>query len=251
MGVESHGSTDKVRRITVGRFLWRCICFEGMLLLGLAALALIVLAVDYPGMRRFKRYCDYPTAEALKAAEPDVVQKELTFEKDGQTYTMLDVGFCRFVPSGAAFLVYDADGRLVDRTADSGDNPRFRDAWLKPWRKACSDRTRRWLQETHLPEVHLAAPTTMAEFVSFMNEAAKDFDRPEKPKAERGVRFWCCSETASIVFPPRETSEEPCKGACGLSGNAVSFWTVLTNACQQTGCRFVVNATEVGILGCQ
>ena len=36
-----------------------------------------------------------------------------------------------FLPSGAAMLVYDVEGRLIDWTGDEGDDWRFQRKWSK------------------------------------------------------------------------------------------------------------------------
>ena len=40
-----------------------------------------------------------------------------------------------FLPSGCAYIVYDASGHRVDRTLDEGDDSRFQRKWGKSkWR---------------------------------------------------------------------------------------------------------------------
>lgn len=96
-----------------------------------AVFVAIVIALEMPGAKRFKRYCTYPTPEALLAAEPSAVKNIKTVELEGATYTMLNMGPVGLLPSGSAYLVYDANGRLVDRTLDEGDDSRFQRKWGK------------------------------------------------------------------------------------------------------------------------
>ena len=35
----------------------------------------LVVAMEFPGMRKYERLCDYPNKDALLAAEPDEVKK--------------------------------------------------------------------------------------------------------------------------------------------------------------------------------
>lgn len=95
----------------------------------------LCIALETPDARRFGRYRAYPTQEALMAAEPDAVKSVKTVELDGATYTMLNLGPMGFLPSGSAYLVYDANGRLVDWTLDEGDDSRFQRKWSRAARK--------------------------------------------------------------------------------------------------------------------
>jgi len=159
------------------------------------------------------------------------------------------VGWIGFLPSGAAMLVYDADGKLIDKTSDSGDDGRFQRKWLSAWYKAEREKTVRWLRETRLPEPHLFAPSTMADFAAYMEQASKDFDRPDKPNGKRGIRFGCCETAAKLVF-----LEKPKDGQSVIvcdPGGDVSFWDVLTNACERTGCTYRIYGGKVDICNCK
>jgi len=105
-------------------------------LLGCVIVALVAILpvgvfclLELPDMRRFERYCAYPTQGALLAAEPDAVKKVWKVELNGTTYTIFNMGFVGFLPSGPACLVYDASGRLVDWTMDEGENSCFQRKW--------------------------------------------------------------------------------------------------------------------------
>ena len=89
----------------------------------------IVIALEMPDAKRFKRYCTYPTLEALMEVEPAVAKSIKMVEFEGNTYTMINLGPMGFLPSGSAYLVYDANNRLVDRTKDGGDDFRFQLKW--------------------------------------------------------------------------------------------------------------------------
>ena len=101
----------------------------------MVGLSVLSIRLMIPDTKRFRRYCEYPTPEALMAAEPDAVKNVTMVELDGATYRMLDLGPMGFLPSGCAYIVYDASGRLVDRTLDEGDDPLFqRKWWRSKWR---------------------------------------------------------------------------------------------------------------------
>ena len=135
-------------------------------------------------------------------------------------------------------LVYDAEGKLIDWTGDEGENGRFQRKWSKVWHIARREETRRWLCETRLPAITLHAPATMAEFVTFMEQASKDYDRPDTPKDKRGLRFCCSDKAGKIVFPPKPKDGLPIVETLPVAD--MSFWDALTNACEQTGCKFNV-----------
>lgn len=91
----------------------------------------IVIALEMSDAKRFKHYCTYPTLEMLMEVEPAVAKSIKMVEFEGNTYTMINLGPMGFLPSGSAYLVYDANGRLVDRTSDEGDDSRFQRKWGK------------------------------------------------------------------------------------------------------------------------
>lgn len=117
-----------VERQTMKRIL-KAIAAVVLVVVGLSVLSILLMI---PDAKRFRRYCEYPTPEALMAAEPDVVKNVTTVELDGVTYRVLDLGPMGFLPSGCAYIVYDASGRLVDRTLDEGDDPLFHRKWWNP-----------------------------------------------------------------------------------------------------------------------
>jgi len=95
----------------------------------IASLCAFLITPEIPGMRKFARLCDYPTKDALIAAEPQEVTRTIAFTQNGTNYTAVVLSCIGFLPSGPAVIIYDADGRLMDRCADSGDNMSFNERW--------------------------------------------------------------------------------------------------------------------------
>ena len=202
------------------------------------ALVALVIVLELPDARRFKRYCEYPNKDALLAAEAQNVVNSTDCVLNGTNVTIISMGPLGFLPSGAVMLVYDAEGKLIDRTRDEGEDGRFQRKWSKVWHTARREETHRWLKETRLPEITLYAPATMAEFVAFMEQASKDYDRPDKPKDKRGLRFYCSDKAGKIAFPPKPKNDLPIVETLPVAD--MSFWDALTNACERTGCKFNV-----------
>lgn len=94
----------------------------------MAPIALVV-ALEVPGVRRFHRYCGHPNNEMLLAAESTDVVRCVDCSENGTNVTIVVMKACGFLPSGPAVLVYDADGRLIDRTEDEGDDGCFQRKW--------------------------------------------------------------------------------------------------------------------------
>ncbi len=95
----------------------------------IASLCAFLIVPEIPGMRKFARLCDYPTKDALIAAEPQEVSRTIDFTQNGTNYTAVVLSCIGFLPSGPAVIIYDADGYLIDRCADSGDNMSFNERW--------------------------------------------------------------------------------------------------------------------------
>ena len=220
------------------KICWEVVKVVVAIVLVIVALVALVVALELPDARRFKRYCEYPNKDALLAAEAQNVVNSTDCVLNGTNVTIISMGPLGFLPSGSAMLVYDAEGKLIDRTRDEGDDGCFQRKWSNIWHTARREETRRWLKETRLQEMSLYAPATMAEFVAFMEQASKDYDRPDKPKDKRGMRFRCSDKAGKIVFPPRPKDDLPIVET--LSGADMSFWDALTNACERTGCKFNV-----------
>ena len=200
---------------------------------------------DIPGAKRFRRYCSYPNKDALIAAETNDVTSVCDCSLNGTNYVVVVMKPCRFLASGPAVLVYGQDGRLFDKTGDEGDDSRFQHTWH--WRKSLSDQAANWLRTTSLPKPMLHSPTTMGEFAEYLGQASRDFAEPLSPIARRGIRFYCNDKAAKKVFPPRSPqSETPIPDGQG-SYEMVTFWEVLTNACEQTGCTFDIAGGTVWI----
>ena len=213
----------------------------------LVLLIAVIILPDVPGARRFSRYCSYPNKDALIAAETNDVTSVCDCSLNGTNYVVVDMRPCRFLASGPAVLVYGPDGRLFDKTSDEGDDWRFQQTWGKAWCKSLSDQTANWLRTTSLPKPMLHSPTTMGEFAEYLGQASKDFAEPLSPIARRGIRFYCNDKAAKKVFPPRSPqSETPIPDGQG-SYEMVTFWEVVTNACEQTGCTFDIAGGTVWI----
>ena len=213
----------------------------------LVLLIAVIILPDVPGARRFSRYCSYPNKDALIAAETNDVTSVCDCLLNGTNYVVVDMRPCRFLASGPAVLVYGPDGRLFDKTSDEGDDWRFQQTWGKAWCKSLSDQTANWLRTTSLPKPMLHSPTTMGEFAEYLGQASKDFAEPLSPIARRGIRFYCNDKAAKKVFPPRSPqSETPIPDGRG-SYEMVTFWEVLTNTCEQTGCTFDIAGGTVWI----
>ena len=100
------------------------------------AVAAIIASLELAGARRFRRFCGYPNRDALLAAEAQSVVRCAVCETGGTNVTIVDMGWLGFLPSGAAMLVYDADGKRIDQTDDEGEDGRFRRKWGEAWRNA-------------------------------------------------------------------------------------------------------------------
>ena len=213
----------------------------------LVLLIAVIILPDVPGARRFSRYCSYPNKDALIAAETNDVTSVCDCSLNGTNYVVVVMKPCRFLASGPAVFVYGPDGRLFDKTSDEGDDWRFQQTWGKAWCKSLSDQMANWLRTTSLPKPMLHSPTTMGEFAEYLGQASKDFSEPLSPIARRGIRFYCNDKAAKKVFPPRSPqSETPIPDGQG-SYEMVTFWEVLTNACEQTGCTFDIAGGTVWI----
>ena len=93
----------------------------------------LVVAMEFPGMRKYERLCDYPNKDALLAAEPDEVKKVVDFSQDGTNYTAVVLSWIGFLPSGPAVFIYNEEGIRVDHCSDSGDNDSFLQRWHCAW----------------------------------------------------------------------------------------------------------------------
>ena len=86
-----------------------------------------------PGARRFGRYCSHPDLRTVLVAEKDDITATLAHERGGTNYTIVVFKPCRHLASGPAVLVFDAGGRLYDKSLDEGDDSRFQREW-RGWR---------------------------------------------------------------------------------------------------------------------
>lgn len=91
--------------------------FAGLLLL----LAVVPEIMSIPGCRRFHRYASYENMQEMIVAETNDIKRIIPFQQDGSNYTAVLVKPCRVLGSGLAALIYDHEGRLVDRNRDIGD----------------------------------------------------------------------------------------------------------------------------------
>ena len=103
------------------------------LLLLAVIFVVLVLALEFPGMRKYNRLCDYPNKDALLAAEPDEVKKVVDFSQNGTNYTAVILSLIGFLPSGPAVFIYNEEGVRVDHCSDSGDNDSFLRRWHCAW----------------------------------------------------------------------------------------------------------------------
>ena len=92
-----------------------------------------LIALEFPGMRKYNRLCDYPNKDALLAAEPDEVKKVVDFSQNGTNYTAVVLSWIGFLPSGPAVFIYNEEGVRVDHCSDSGDNDSFLRRWHCAW----------------------------------------------------------------------------------------------------------------------
>jgi len=95
--------------------------FAGLLLL----LAVVPQIMSIPGCRRFQRYATYENMQEMIVAETNDIRRIIPFQQDGSNYTAVLVKPCRVMASGPAALIYDHEGRLVDRNLDTGDAYRY------------------------------------------------------------------------------------------------------------------------------
>lgn len=107
--------------------------------------------------------------------------------------------------------------------------------------------TEQWLREHRMPTPTAYAPTTVAEFVKFMNGATRDYDDDfQIPLKARGVVFECSAATGALVFPASDSGEAsviPC-----ISSADSTFWDILQTHCDRVHCRFkVVSSRRVKI----
>ena len=93
----------------------------------------LVVEMEFPGMRKYERLCDYPNKDALLAAEPDEVKNVIDFSQDGTNYTAVVLSWIGFLPSGPAVFIYNEEGIRVDHCSDSGDNDSFLQRWHCVW----------------------------------------------------------------------------------------------------------------------
>ena len=107
------------------------------LLLLAVIFVVLVFALEFPGMRKYNRLCDYPNKDALLAAEPDEVKEIVDFSQNGTNYTAVVLSWIGFLPSGPAVFIYNEEGVRVDYCSDSGDN----DSFLRRWHCAGQVRT--------------------------------------------------------------------------------------------------------------
>ena len=105
------------------------------------ALVALVIALELPDARRFKRYCEYPNKDALLTAEAQNVVSSTDCVLNGTNVTVVSMGCLGLMSSGEAMLVYDAEGMLIDRTRDEGDDGCFQRKWSKAGLTNACERT--------------------------------------------------------------------------------------------------------------
>ena len=215
----------------------------GLLLLVLL-LAVIPWILSIPGCNRFHRYCSYVSLQEMTAAETNDILKVVSFQQDGSNFTAVVVAPCRFLASGPGVLIYNQDGKLIDRNLDIGDycyrSGRGQRGWkFSPW---CS-LTEVKLRKMRIPGIFPAAPATMGDLAAFLQQATIDYGDPMLPKEKRVVKFVCSDAAAKKVFPERPKLTEPLIES--LSGADVSIWDTLQKCCRDTGCVVEVGGDGV------
>ena len=135
------------------RICWEVVKVVVAIVLVVAALVALVIALELPDARRFKRYCEYPNKDALLAAEAQNVVSSTDCVLNGTNVTIISMGPLGFLPSGAAMLVYDADGKLIDWTRDEGDDGCFQRKWSKVWHTARREETRRFVETLPVADI--------------------------------------------------------------------------------------------------
>ena len=128
--VKSEGSMPVSSCRKMWRTVYRTLLAIPPVALSLSALIFALICIlDGPGGRKYARLRDYPSKEALIAAEPQEVKKVVDFRQDGTNYTAVVLPCMRFLASGPAVLIYDSTGKRVDACYDSGDNGSFCSRW--------------------------------------------------------------------------------------------------------------------------
>ena len=94
------------------RICWEVAKVVVAIVVVVAAFVALVVALELPDARRFKRCCEYPNKDALLTAEAQNVVSSTDCVHSGTNVTIISMGPLGFLPSGAATLVYDAEGNL-------------------------------------------------------------------------------------------------------------------------------------------
>lgn len=68
-------------------------CVAGALAV-FALLAALIIVLDIPGGKRFRRYCSYSDMKALMVAEKDDITATLDCDRDGTNYTLVALKPC-------------------------------------------------------------------------------------------------------------------------------------------------------------
>jgi len=130
----------KMTRRDICRICCRVLKAVAAVVAVIVAFVVLVVVLELPGIRRFHRYCGYPCKDALLVAESANVVDCVECTVNGENVTIVSMGFIGLLPSGAAMIVYDADGKRIDQTSDEGDDGCFQRKWSHAWNEALRTR---------------------------------------------------------------------------------------------------------------
>ncbi|MCL1921928.1 MAG: von Willebrand factor type A domain-containing protein [Kiritimatiellaeota bacterium] len=149
-----------------------------------------------------------PVAEPVKVAirrrkSPDDADRKETEEG------LADADKAPLVPAMSARFIslYDALKLVCDMT---GTKPLIEDGRVavvpQEWPDAepVSQATLKKLRDITIPEVSFRPPATLADAVDFFAQASRDYDSPETPVAQRGLRF-----SLNLDAPPEPPPKKP------------------------------------------
>jgi len=107
---------------------------------------------------------------------------------------------------------------------------------------AACEVTRR-LKRITIPEMTFYPPANIVDAVNFFNQASKDYDTPETPLEQRGVRFMLC------LPRDRFSPEEPINGVipriAAMSARFISLYDALNLVCEVTDMKWEVLSERI------
>lgn len=154
---------------------------------------------------------------------------------------------------GAATLEVDAESKEDSFTA-TGDLGEFRIDLVKPQRsekpstpeeKKIADK----LKNIVVPEVTFRPPATLSDAVMFFNNASRDYDDPDLPVKERGVKISlnlpADKKNDPVVSSKADVAETTIPA---LSARFISMHDALKLVCDVTGTRFQIKGDKIEVL---